>query len=107
MAILKLYKEHTGMTYIVEEGSILYEVLVSEGFSLVSEVERGENPSESPEGQEKHIEEEEEEFEGDKDISAMSKSELIALAELMGVSIAKKDNMATIVEKIKKAKGDE
>ena len=48
----------------------------------------------------------EEQFEGDKDIAEMSKSELIALAELMGVSIAKKDNMATIVAKIKEAKGE-
>lgn len=111
--IVRLFKEQTGMTYEVEVGSVLHEVLLSEGFSLVSPYKEAKNTSELTEGQEKakesqeeYMSEVEEQFEGDKDIAEMSKSELIALAELMGISIAKKDNMATIVAKIKEAKGE-
>lgn len=111
--IVRLFKEQTGMTYEVEVGSVLHEVLLMEGFSLVSECEEAKRSSKITEGQgkakeahEEYISETEEIFEGDKDITEMSKSELIVLAELMGVSIAKKDTIATIVAKIKEAKGE-
>ena len=114
MAILRLFKKETGMTYIVEEGTILHEVLISEGFSLVSAPKEDQTQPGESETQGKlkeiisgHIEDGEELFAGDKDIAKMSKIELIELAELMGIQIAKKENMESIISKIKQAKEGE
>lgn len=103
MAILRMYSEINDTTFEVEEGCVLHEVLLSEGFIPVDNTE-------AKEEQEKGIGD----ISGDTDIDSgksedlesMSKQELAELAGLLGIEVKSKDTVATLIKKIKEVKGE-
>ena len=89
-----LRSEQTGTMFHVDEDSILFDVLMEEGFV----------PTENQEAQGKATEEEEEICCNDEDLGEMTKGELIDLAKCMGIEIKSKDTVATLIAKIKEVK---